>query len=262
METLSPQSEEILFISDELSLNPRAARRRVIALWVLGLIVVVPMSLIMARATYDAVQKSRRHQCSARLQRIGVAFHRYEEVHGHLPAPALWRDGGTPLLSWRVELLPYLGYQSLYDRFHRDEPWDSRHNRALLAEMPWEFACPGGPGQQSGQTGYVVIVGPKTEFGSVNTPFEPTRGAEIREIIDGTSNSILVFETRASVPWTKPDDFAWSPDRPLPALAGPHDGGTHVVFADGSARFLTLATSPQNLAGFFTINGNEVLCAG
>ena len=80
-----------------------------------------------------------------RLTRIGLAMHKYHEIHGHFPAPAVVRDGGSPLLSWRVAILPYLGYRSLYERFHLGEPWDSAHDRDLLAEMPPEFACPRAP---------------------------------------------------------------------------------------------------------------------
>ena len=57
-------------------------------------------------------------------------------------------------------------------------------------------------------TPYLVVVGPETDAYSVNTPFEPTRGADIRHITDGTSGTILVLETDTPVPWTKPDDSA------------------------------------------------------
>jgi prepilin-type processing-associated H-X9-DG protein len=184
---------------------------------------------------------------------------KYQEAHGHFPAPALARRDGTPLLSWRVALLPHLGYRALYDRFHLDEPWDSPHNRSLLAEMPAEFACPGGPGRRAGLTGYLVVVGPQTDPTSVNTPFEPTRGVDIREITDGLSNTVLVIETNSLVPWTRPDDLRWSPGGPLPRLASPHDGGAHVVFADGAVRFLQPTIGPTILLAILNINGSEVI---
>ena len=58
------------------------------------------------------------------------------------PPAALRDSGGLPLLSWRVLLLPYLGHNDLYRRFHLDEPWDGPHNKALLAEMPEVYAPP------------------------------------------------------------------------------------------------------------------------
>jgi prepilin-type processing-associated H-X9-DG protein len=131
----------------------------------------------------------------------------------------------------------------------------------LLAEMPFEFACPGGAGRGEGQTGYLVVVGPITDFGSVNTPFEPTRGVELREMTDGTSNTALVFETYALVPWTKPDDLRWERDGPLPRLASPHAGGANVLLADGSIRFLKFTIDPLVLLAFLTINGGEIVSA-
>ena len=44
--------------------------------------------------------------------------------------------GVTPLLSWRVAILPFIGEQNLYNRFRLDQPWDSPHNIALLPLMP------------------------------------------------------------------------------------------------------------------------------
>ena len=168
------------------------------------------------------------------------------------------RDG-RPLLSWRVAILPQLGYQSLYARFRLDEPWDSPHNRALIREMPREFACPGGPGPRAGQTGYLVVVGPKSEVGSVNTPFEPTRGAALDEIFDGASNTMLVIETDTLVPWTKPEDLRWTPGGPLPRPVSPHTGGVHVLFADGSTRFVLSSIEATTLLAILTKNGGEIV---
>jgi prepilin-type processing-associated H-X9-DG protein len=262
MDTLTSLSEEILYISDEPAPKRRAWGRWRVAGWVGAVAVTVLVMLPLVTVVVIAVRESWREQCAIQLKRIGVAFHEYHEAHEHFPAPSLASRDGRPLLSWRVALLPHLGYKSLYERFHLDEPWDSPHNRALLAEMPPEFACPAGPGRRAGQTGYLVIVGPITEPGNINTPFEPTRGAEVREFTDGTSNTVLVFETDALVPWTKPDDLRWERDGPLPRLASPHAGGTHVVFADGSTRFLKRTITPNILLAFLTMNGNEVLGGG
>jgi prepilin-type processing-associated H-X9-DG protein len=232
--------------------------RAVRALGLGGAAAVVSLMLILGIIS-PAVQHSRRAQCVKHLCDVGLAFYEYQRVQGHLPAPALTDRHGRPLLSWRVAILPQLGYESLYARFHLDEPWDSPHNRALLREMPKEFACPGGPGPRAGRTGYLVVVGPKTAEGSVNTPFEPTRGADYSEFTDGTSNTVLVIETDTLVPWTKPDDLSWTPGGPLPRLASPHDGGTHAVFADGSTRFLKSSIEATTLLALLTRNGGEVL---
>jgi prepilin-type processing-associated H-X9-DG protein len=258
-----PPGEDILFIADEPAAGGRRARGRWrVAGWVAAAGVTGLVAWFMAVGIGDAVRAHRRARCADQLKRLGVAMHEYHETHGHFPAPARVGADGTPLLSWRVALLPFLGYRSLYERFHLDEPWDSPHNRALLAEMPPEFACPGGPGRRSGRTGYLVVVGPKNDAFSVSTPFEPARGVEIREITDGTSNTVLALETDAPVPWTKPEDLRWTKGGPLPRLASPHPGGAHVLLADGSFRFLKPTIAPEILVTLLTINGGEVIGDG
>jgi hypothetical protein len=206
-----------------------------------------------------AVRESQKSQCDERLLRLGVALQRYVAAQGHFPAPAITGADGKPRLSWRVAILPQLGYQSLYERFHLNEPWDSPHNRALLAEMPTELACPGATSHRSGQTVYLVIVGPKADLGTVNTPFEPGRGADIREFTDGLSNTVLVFETDTAVPWTKPDDLEWVPEGPSPRISSAHEGGTHALFADGSRRFLRTTIESRTFRAILTSNGGEVV---
>jgi prepilin-type processing-associated H-X9-DG protein len=218
-------------------------------------------SLVLAVVSAIAVAEIRASQlreCAVRLKQIGLAMHQYQSANGHFPAPTLSRSDGTPLLSWRVALLPQLGYQSLYDRFHLNEPWDSPHNLALIKEMPPVFQCPGDGWHASGRTRYQVVVGPETEPTSVNTPFEPTRGVDLREITDGVSNTVLVLEASVSVPWTRPDDLRWEKGGPLPRMASPHGGGAHVLLADGSSRFLRATIDPVILLAILTINGGEI----
>jgi prepilin-type processing-associated H-X9-DG protein len=255
--------EDILGLPQE-SPSPGEARLRWRGVWALclGGIVVVGCVIVMFGIIGPAVGESRRKGCHMHLVRIGLALHEYHEVRGHLPAPALADRDGNALLSWRVAILPQLGYASLYARFHLDEPWDSPHNRALLPEMPKELACPGGPGPRTGQTGYLVVVGPKNEVGSVNTAFEPTRGAAIDEFFDGTSNTVLLIETNTLVPWTKPEDLHLAPEGPLPQLASPHEGGANLLFADGFTKFVKSSIAAATLRALLTKNGGEALGAG
>jgi prepilin-type processing-associated H-X9-DG protein len=259
-ESVATVDEDILVIGDEPPAVPATGRRwRVVRALGLGGVLASSSLMVIFGIIGPAVRASHRAQCVEHLKRIGLAMHEYHEVEGHFPAPALADRDGKPLLSWRVAILPQLGYQSLYARFHLDERWDSPHNRALLREMPKEFACPGGPGPRSGRTGYLVVVGPKHQVGSVNTPFEPTRGSDISEIFDGTSNTVLVFETDTRVPWTKPEDLRWTPGGPLPQLASPHEGGANSLFADGSVRFLKSSIESTSLLAILTKNGGEVV---
>jgi RNA polymerase sigma factor (sigma-70 family) len=77
---------------------------------------------------------AQRQRSLANLKKIALALHSYEQVHGRFPAD-ITDKAGKQLLSWRVELLPFLDEDDLYRQFKR-EPWDSEHNLSLLAKMP------------------------------------------------------------------------------------------------------------------------------
>jgi hypothetical protein len=259
METFTTIDNDILYITDQ-PVPARAARRisRVLT-WIGASLAAALVVGVSFTAIERAVRESRKTKCADQIRLLGGALQEYEASHGQFPAPAFTRGDGTKLLSWRVAILPQLGCKALYERFHLDESWDSPHNRSLIQEMPAVFGCPAGPWRQAGETSYVVVVGPETDAYSVNTPFEPTRGADIRHITDGTSGTILVLETDKQIPWTKPDDVQWTKGAPLPHLASPHAGGSHAVFVDGATRFLKSTIEPRTFEAILTINGGEVL---
>jgi prepilin-type processing-associated H-X9-DG protein len=254
--------ETILVIGDDTSPKRRVRNRWRIGAWLVLGGIAGSFTLLMSVAIRSAMREHRREQCREQLHFLGLAFQEYNNKHRYFPTPAIVSPDGKPLLSWRVALLPQIGYQSLYERFRLDEPWDSPHNRTLWAEMPHEFACPAGPSPGKGRTNYRVIVGPENDGFSVNTAFAPGRGADIRHFTDGTSNTIMVLETDSFVPWTKPDDLHWSKGGALPALASPHPNGAHAVFADGATKFLKATIRPEILLALLTINGGEVISGG
>ena len=107
-------------------------------------------------------------QSRRNLKELAQAMIAYTEAYVRLmPAPAIYDKKGKALLSWRVELLPYLGEQELYKQFKRDEAWDSPHNKKLLSKMPKVYAPPGMRTRQPYSTFYQVFVsaGEKTGAG-------------------------------------------------------------------------------------------------
>ena len=157
-------------------------------------------------------------------------MHNYHDAHRHFPpAVVMGPDGKTPH-SWRVELLPYLDAKALYDRYRMNEPWDSPDNQKILAEMPAAFRSRFDD-PKSTNSAYFVLVGP-------GTIFEGTEGIRIREITDGTSNTIMIVEAKRNIPWTKPEDIPFDPEKPLPELGGYIDGKFGTTFADGSYRLI------------------------
>jgi hypothetical protein len=188
------------------------------------------------------------------LKQLGLATFGSEGAYGHFPAHAIYSKEGKPLLSWRVDLLPYLDQQELYKQFHLDEPWDSANNKPLIAKMPTVFISPAGKPLAEGQTRYVVPVGK-------DTIFDGDKGVRIDDIRDGTSNTILILEVGEdkAVTWTKPDDMDFDPGKPMAGL-GTIDGATiSVVLADGSVHALKKDIDAETFRRLILRNDGQVI---
>jgi hypothetical protein len=165
-----------------------------------------------------------------------------------------------------VLLLPYLGPQEkeLYRQFHLDEPWDSPHNRQLLARMPAVYASPAAPSDTD--THYLTFDGKNCAFrGSVNKGpvrafnlvprlfrgrvFEVgTETAIPRSFHAGPGQTILVIEADEKLPWTKPVDIPYDPNQPLPRMGGLYSGRQfNLALADATSRSLSCDGSEARL---------------
>lgn len=209
------------------------------ALPLLGFANVSPMRVhgpVIRMSPLDALSpvRAQRTRSTHNLKQIGLAMHNHHSTFNQLPDEAVRDNAGKPLLSWRVKLLPFLGQRKLFDRFRINEPWDSEHNKALIEEMPNVFKVPGVE-LPAGRTSYVGLVG-------AGTLFDPTRKAvRFRDIVDGTSNTLLVVEAPAesAVVWTKPDDLPFDPDEPRAGVTGARRGGFLALLCDGAVAFLS-----------------------
>ncbi len=165
------------------------------------------------------------------LRKVGIGIHEYADANQRFPPPAIKGKDGTPLLSWRVAILPYLGHKELYDEFKLDQPWDSPHNKKLLRKMPAVYASTGDAPEEPGTTFYLAFVG-------VGTCFEEKETIFFQDVTDGTSNTLMIVEAAQPVPWTRPADLPYASDKPLPELGGMlNDGLFSFLMADGSPRF-------------------------
>jgi len=210
---------------------------------------------LLATAVQDAQGAARRTQSKNSLKQLGIAMHNFHDVHKSFPPHASFDKKGQRLLSWRVYLLPYLGGLKLFEQFHLDEPWDSPHNKKLIAKMPKVFADPSGKTDKPGRTRYLAPIGAKTIFDG------KAEGIAIRRITDGTSNTILFVEAAPenAVIWTKPEDLQINPKAPKKGLLGKEAKGFYAAFADGSVRFIAASIKPGTLNALFTRNGREVV---
>jgi hypothetical protein len=194
------------------------------------------------------------------LQMLMIALHDYNNVHDHFPpAVVLGPDGKTPH-SWRVEILPFIEgpilerlgrpshpYKDLYERYKLSEPWDGPSNKQLLAQMPDIFRSPTDP-PRSTDTIYFALVGK----GAI---FDGPKGTPIADINDGTFHTILLVESKPSVPWTKPVDIA---EKPLPKLGGLYASGFSAVDAGGTRHLIPGDIREAHLRALITRDGKEL----
>lgn len=134
------------------------------------------------------------------IMTIGRIMMTYRQTNGTFPSDIKSADG-TPLLSWRVAVLPLMGLEELYKEFKQDEPWDSETNKSLMEKMPTVFA----PMLEG-------VNPPKTVvrfFNSEGTPLsKPEMKPEDLPLPDSTLMLVTVTPEFA-VEWTKPDALAF-----------------------------------------------------
>lgn len=215
------------------------------------------------------------------LKQIAIALHNWADVHRgdgmdgpRFPPPVIYgKDGkGKVPHSWRVELLPYLEQVDLYNAYQFDEPWDSEANKKVLAKMPAVFRHPM-DAQDSTNASYYVLTPAKLLAGDVlpgagegdllgtaagidaiagpvgglPTAFSKKSGVRFLEIRDGTSNTLAVVEAKRDIPWTKPEDILFDPEKDPPKMGGYFKDGFHAGLCDGSVRFLTPKVDAKTL---------------
>jgi type II secretory pathway pseudopilin PulG len=223
-------------------------QQQLVMVAVIGILVALLLPAIQA-----AREAARRTQSMNNMKQLMLALHVYYDAKKSFPAHAICDADGKPLLSWRVAILPYLGQESLYNEFHLDEPWDSDHNKPIVAKMPQVFNNPS-YNIEPGKTAYLAVVGDACAFDGTD------QGLKFQQFTDGTSRTVMFVEANAdrAVEWTKPDDLSFDAKNPKAGIAaGPHPGIWNAAFADGSVHSISDDIDPQTVRAMFTRNGGE-----
>jgi hypothetical protein len=108
-----------------------------------------------------------------------------------------FRNSESPELrhSWRVYILPYLGYQSLFDKYDFNEPWNGANNCKLQAEMPREYECALQP--ETGKTPFKMV----SERSDQNNFYSET-------CHDGATQTVAMIEDRYNqINWMSLNDI-------------------------------------------------------
>jgi prepilin-type processing-associated H-X9-DG protein len=242
---------------------------------VLSLLCVGPVATFgIYRAASFLHGESARRQSQNNLKQLAIAMHAYHDTNMYFPpaqSPAPLGVGvpgpgfpgppgapGTrPKVSWRVLILPYIDEGNLYQMYNFNEPWDGPNNSRLLTMMPKVYQLPGDTTAPPGHTYYQVFVSPPSVVPHALFSTDPNDRVRISQVVDGTSNTLMIVEAATPVPWTKPDDIPFDPSGPVPPLGKHYNGGCNAAFADGSVRFLHGNLSPTVLKALITRDGGE-----
>jgi len=276
-----------------------------IELLVVIAIIAVLISLLLP-AVQQAREAARRTQCKNNLKQMGLAVHNYESSLRVFPPSSIsgfgagvWNYPGTGpadetirLHSFASLILPYLDGANLYNTIDYNVSALGTANRNAASQKLSFYRCPSYSGADfstdtlyTSTVGYdkfairnYVALGAKTVFGLSGQPGTSAEGVMyprsrtgFRDITDGTSNTVMIAETReekASV-WIDGTSATVAarymvPTFPFPAgdkvsinyqpyfpgifpnsidqkwgSSSQHAGGAHHLLCDGSVRFLS-----------------------
>ena len=206
-------------------------------------------------AAVQAVIRDSQRQIAAqqrvdRLRKIAAALKQYEEQYGSLP-PVDARnetDGLPAQLSWRVGILPMLGYEELYNRFQFDQPWDHPENLQVAEEIPEEFQLEPG----TNLSNLHLFCGP----GGLHN--DRTRGPELDQIKDRKIWNAIVIEgaDKTALPWTQPEALDGPADS-LNRFGKAEENG--VLMIDGRFEVRGVRRDLEKIRSVLSVGGGETM---
>ena len=198
-----------------------------------------------------ALTVAQRFTVQNNMKHIMRAMHNHHDAFRAFPVNSGDPSGKGKGLSWRVHLLPLLDHRELYEKFHRDEPWDSPHNKQLISEMPELYKTPGV--KEPSKTVIRAVTGAGTLMGG-------PKGIRMGQLKDGTINTAIVIEAgpEHATEWTRPGGLLLDPSLTPTAILGKIADNTYLVaMMDGRVRRIDASLSLTDLEKLFRYDDGE-----
>jgi prepilin-type processing-associated H-X9-DG protein len=234
---------------------------------------------LLLPAVQQAREAARRTQDRNNLKQLGLAMHNFHDVYNAFPSGTVDAPDLKPdkRLSWLASILPFVEEAAAFQTLDLKKPWDDPTNKARAQQIATylnpkltETADANG----NALTHYAGMAGVGEDAPDLekNHPragiFGHNRKIGIRDITDGTANTIAVMDVSAKLgPWaaggsptiralTK-EPYINGPD----GIGGNFKGGANFLFADGSVRFISDNVDPVVMRALATMAGGEAINA-
>lgn len=200
----------------------------------------------------NATVEQRRARTMENLAKLGRALNAYADSYAGYPTTKTVNAAAYPQMSWRVSILPLLGYEKLFKQYRPTEPWDSAANKQVLAQIPPEFAS---PDRRDTKTNYLVPLGFEAAFGC-------GRRLNAGMFDDGPDYTLIVVEVDDSqaVEWTRPDDLvvqAGSGGSARSKLGSLRGDGFFAVLGNGRVCRIKSDADELALKALFTVSSGD-----
>lgn len=213
-----------------------------------------PRPMVITYPAHNAFSSSR--NC---LKQIGLAAHNYESRYQRFPGAGTFSETGRSHHSWMTFLLPYVDEGDRYQRIDLTADWTAPSNAAVFRERVACFVYPTGSGlPEPGAKGTEVLAG----FAGNIRVLPPGRSLALREITDGTSNTILAGEVIAGRRvWGDPANLR-DPARGVndgpDGFGSPWRSSVRILMCDGAVRAVSRNIDPEVLRRLGTPASNDV----
>jgi len=291
------------------------------------LLVVIAIIAILIALLVPAVQKVReaaaRTQCINNVKQLGLGLHAYHDTNKSLPAGAYTATTAvpatTPGTTWMVRVLPYVEQTAVYNQYNQTLPYNNAANLPVGNFLVPIYQCPSGSQQLSGNgsevangqtnysTHYYGNMGPTVSAvlggttytyttsnvgtnsaASIHGPLGVNTKVRLTDIVDGTSNTILVGEISVNQiaplypnngyrSWCRGQNGGAGASKNVSykindpaggyngsnnfndmAFASNHTGGCTILLGDGSGRFVSDSVDLNVLKAMASKDGREV----
>jgi hypothetical protein len=224
-------------------------------------------------------------QCKNNLKQLALGCDNYHTTHNHMPPGTI--TGSTAAVGDRlglfVSLLPHIEQQNLFNSLDLKQGWESATNQPITAEACRIFRCPAESRLDLGAfTNYVGVAGKGEDAATLDAQdsrrgfFAYERTVKLKEVTDGTANTLLLIETSQQPGrWAAggPASVRGVEVEAVPLIGKDGAFGTihsasdwnlgrikptaNAALGDGSVRALPSTIRPELLAALATIAGGE-----